>query len=214
MHPKICLTIANVTYDEALKHLNNVSLAEIRMDLLDFSDEQFSSLFSQDKCVIATYRSDSNFELLYSKYKQAIEFGCTCVDIDINVPEIYRDKIADLAHSMNRKVILSYHNYEKTPSHKDLIRVIDKMRTCGADIVKIACIANSNEDCSKILGLYENQTKLVAFCMGEIGKITRLSAPMLGAPFTYASIKGKEVAPGQMNYSEVESFLKMMEVGS
>lgn len=214
MHPKICLTIGNITYDEALKHLNNVSLAEIRMDLLDFSGKQFSSLFSQDKCVIATYRSDSNFELLYSKYKRAIEFGCTCVDIDINVPEVYRDKIADLAHSMNRKVILSYHNYEKTPGHRDLMRLIDKMRTSGADIVKLACMAISTEDCSRVLGLYEKYTKLVAFCMGEIGKITRLAAPMLGAPFTYASIKGKEVAPGQMSYGEVESILKMMESGS
>lgn len=214
MHPKICLTIANVTYDEALKHLNNVSLAEIRMDLLDFSDEQFSSIFSQDKCVIATYRSDSNFELLYSKYKQAIEFGCTCVDIDINVPEIYRDKIADLAHSKGCKVIFSYHNYEKTPSHKDLLRIIDKMRSSGADIVKIACMANSAEDCSRVLGLYENHTKLVAFCMGEIGKITRLTAPLLGAPFTYASIVGKEVAPGQLSYLEVESFIEKIVDGS
>lgn len=214
MHPKICLTIANVTYDEALKHLNNVSLAEIRMDLLDFSDEQFSSIFNHSKYTIATYRSDSNFELLFSKYCQAIDFGCTCVDIDINIPEIYRDKIADLAHSSGRNVILSYHNYAKTPIHQDLMRVIDKMRTCGADIVKIACIANSTEDCSRILGLYENQTKLVAFCMGEIGKITRLSAPMLGAPFTYASIKGKEVAPGQICYSEVESFFEKMELRS
>jgi 3-dehydroquinate dehydratase-1 len=214
MHPKICLTIGNVTYGEALKHLNNVSLAEIRMDLLDFSDEQFSSIFSQSKYKIATYRSDSNFELLFSKYSQAIELGCTCVDIDINVPEVYRDKIADLAHSKGCKVILSYHNYEKTPNHKDLMRVIDKMRGSGADIVKIACIANSTEDCSRVLGLYENHTKLVAFCMGEIGKITRLSAPLLGAPFTYASIKGKEVASGQICYSEVESFLQKMEKGS
>ena len=178
MHPKICLSIGNVTYDEALKHLNDVSLAEIRMDLLDFSDKHLSSLFSQDKCVIATYRSDSNFELLYSKYKQAIAFGCTCVDIDINVPEIYRDKIADLAHSMNRKVILSYHNYEKTPSKKHLTQTIEKIFSSGADIAKLACMAKSLEDCSRILGLYENQTKLVAFCMGEIGKITRLSAPI------------------------------------
>jgi len=214
MHPKICLTIGNVTYDEALKHLNDVSLAEIRMDLLDFSNEQFSSLFSRGKCVIATYRSDNHFDVLFSKYSQAIEFGCACVDIDINVPEVYRDKIADLAHSKGCKVVLSYHNYEKTPEHRDLIRLIDKMRTSGADIVKIACMATSTEDCSRVLSLYENHTKLVAFCMGKIGKISRLSAPLLGAPFTYASIKGNEVAPGQMNYDVVESMLKMMEVGS
>jgi 3-dehydroquinate dehydratase len=37
---------------------------------------------------------------------------------------------------------------------------------------------------------------------------------MLGAPFTYASIKGKEVAHGQICYSEVEGFLEKMEAGS
>ena len=214
MHPKICLSIGNVTYDEALKHLNDVSLAEIRMDLLDFSNEQFSSIFSQNKCTIATYRSDNHFDVLFSKYRQAIELGCTCVDIDINVPEVYRDKIADLAHSMNRKVILSYHNYEKTPLKKQLTQTIEKMFSSGADIAKLACMAKSLDDCARILGFYENHTKLVAFCMGEIGKITRLSAPLLGAPFIYASIKGKEVAPGQICYSEVEGFLEKMEAGS
>lgn len=214
MHPKICLTIGNVTYDEVLKHLNDVLLAEIRMDLLDFSDEQFSLIFSQDKKLIATYRSDNKYEVLFSKYSQAIEFGCTCVDIDINVPEVYRDKIADLAHSKGCNVVLSYHNYEKTPGHRALSHLVEKMVGSGADIVKIACTAHSTEDCSRVLGLYEKYTKLVVFCMGEIGKITRLAAPMLGAPFTYASIKGKEVAPGQMSYGEVESILKIMEAGS
>ncbi len=214
MHPKICLTIGNVTYDEAIKHLNDVLLAEIRMDLLDFSDEQFSTIFSQDKRLIATYRSDNKYEVLFSKYSQAIEFGCTCVDIDINVPEVYRDKIADLAHSKGCNVVLSYHNYEKTPSKKKLYQIIEKMLSSGADISKIACMSNSTEDCAIVLGLYAKFPKLVAFGMGEIGKITRLSAPMLGAPFTYASIKGKEVAPGQICYSEVESFLEKMEVGS
>jgi 3-dehydroquinate dehydratase len=33
-----------------------------------------------------------------------------------------------------------------------------------------------------------------------------LAAPLLGAPFTYASIKGKETAPGQMAFEEVEKF--------
>lgn len=211
MHPKICLTIGNVTFDEALKHISNVLLAEIRMDLLDFSNEQFSSIFSQNKCTIATYRSDNHFDVLFSRYSQAIEFGCTCVDIDINVPEVYRDKIADLSHSKGCKVVLSYHNYEKTPSKKKLYQIIEKMLSSGADISKIACMANIPEDCAIVLGLYAKFPKLVAFCMGEIGKITRLSAPILGAPFTYASIKGKEVAPGQMSYSEVESFLEKME---
>jgi 3-dehydroquinate dehydratase-1 len=213
MHPKICLSIGNISYDEALPYLKDVPLVEIRMDLLNFTDEQYSSAFSREKCTIATYRADRGFENLLAKYTQAIESGCTCVDVDINVSEIYRDKIADLAHIKGCKVILSYHNYEKTPTKKQLSLIIEKMFSSGADIAKLACMAKSTEDCSRILGLYEKYPKLVAFCMGDLGKITRLAAPMLGAPFTYASIEGKGVAPGQMCYGEVESILKMMETG-
>lgn len=214
MHPKICLSIGNISYDEALQHLQNVSLAEVRMDLLNFTNEQYSSVFSRGECTIATYRSEKDFENLLDRYIQAIELGSTCIDVDINVPEIYRDKIADLAHIKGCKVILSYHNYEKTPSRKHLSHIIEKMLTSGADIAKIACMAKSTEDCSRVLGLYEKYPKLVAFCMGDIGKITRLTAPLLGAPFTYASIVGKDVAPGQMSYLEVESFIEKIVDGS
>ena len=64
MHPKICLSIGNVTYEEALKHLSNVALAEIRMDLLNLPDEQLLTLFRLGRSTIATYRSHENFDLL------------------------------------------------------------------------------------------------------------------------------------------------------
>ncbi|MDD3635550.1 MAG: type I 3-dehydroquinate dehydratase [Bacteroidales bacterium] len=211
MHPKICLSIGNVTYEEALKHLSNVALAEIRMDLLNLPDEQLLTLFRLGRSTIATYRSHENFDRLEAKYNQAIGVGCTYVDIDINVPEDYRNRIAHLAHSAGCKVILSYHNYKETPDRKYLMHLIDSMRGSVADTVKIVCPANKPQDCSTILGLYDAYSNLVAFCMGEIGRITRLAAPFLGAPFTYASIEGMEVAPGQMNYGEMEDILRRME---
>lgn len=213
MHSKICLSIWNITYDEVLLHLKNVSLAEIRIDLLNFTDEQFEIIFSQHKNLISTYRAENDYEVLLAKYYKAIEFGCAFVDVDIHVPEMYRDKIADLAHSKGCKVILSYHNFYKTPNSQDLTRIIEKIFASGADIAKLACLANSKEDCSRVLGLYEHYCKLVAFSMGDIGKITRLVVPLLGAPFTYASIDGCETAPGQILYGEVERFLERMEEG-
>jgi 3-dehydroquinate dehydratase len=47
----------------------------------------------------------------------------------------------------------------------------------------------------------------VAFAMGEIGKSTRIQSVKLGAPFTYASINGKETAPGQISYADMEMLL-------
>ena len=48
---------------------------------------------------------------------------------------------------------------------------------------------------------------MIALGMGKKGKITRLAAPLLGAPFTYASpAAGSETGPGQL---EMDTLIKI-----
>ena len=49
-------------------------------------------------------------------------------------------------------------------------------------------MVNVNRDNSKILSLYKAPGRLVAIGMGDLGKISRIVAPFLGAEFTYASL--------------------------
>ena len=47
--------------------------------------------------------------------------------------------------------------------------------------------------------------------MGQIGQISRLLGPLVGADFTYGSIaKGKESAPGQMTVKELIRIYEMI----
>ena len=52
---------------------------------------------------------------------------------------------------------------------------------------------------------------MVVLGMGEMGKITRIMAPFLGAEFTFAAMdEGKETAPGQIPYlkmKEIEGYI-------
>lgn len=208
MRQDICLSIGNLNFDEIVTHLKSVALAEIRIDLLYLNEEQLKSIFSKHNNLIAAYRSDnSDNKAIETALNLAIENGCKCIDIDIETPELIRNKLITKAHAKGCKVILSYHNFTKTPSLKELNAIIDKLFESGADLAKIACMANSQNDCARVMGLYENHSNLVAFCMGYMGKLTRLAAPILGAPFTYASAQGKETAPGQIAINEVEMFL-------
>jgi 3-dehydroquinate dehydratase-1 len=207
MESKICLSIGNVEFEEVLQQLRKVDLAEIRMDLLGFTDEQFKTIFQSHRNLIATFRSpEGDFLTMSMMLAKAIDYGCAFVDIDIANPDSFRNALVLTAKRRGVNVILSYHNFTETPSADQLNRIIEGLFSNGAQIAKIACMANSSADCSRMLGLYENNKNIVAFCMGEIGRITRLAAPLLGAPFTYASIKGKETAPGQMAFEEVEKF--------
>ena len=47
---------------------------------------------------------------------------------------------------------------------------------------------------------------LIAFAMGDSGKMSRILCLYLGAPFTYVSL-GKPVAPGQFSLDQIKKIL-------
>ncbi len=206
----ICVSFGNVKVSQIKPILANFDFAEIRIDQVEYEHNQLEAIFSIGKELIATCRKGNHNDDERAKIlTNALEWGASYVDIEIETEPQWRKPIIDLARKLNRKVIISYHNFAETPDTKELYRIADSLYEAGADIAKIACMANSKADCSKILGLYENYRNLVAFCMGNIGKITRLAAPLLGAPFTYASFKGMETAPGQIDHKVLEDFIRI-----
>jgi 3-dehydroquinate dehydratase type I len=85
----------------------------------------------------------------------------------------------------------------------------------GADVTKIVTFANSWEDNLSTLSLIpfakERRRKIVAFCMGEKGKISRIFSPFLGAAWTYASLNRNRVsAPGQLTVRELKDIWERM----
>ena len=74
-----------------------------------------------------------------------------------------------------------------------------------SNYVKIVTMAKSITDGSRILSLYNNNdAKLIAFSMGNYGRMSRLLCLLLGCPYTYVSL-GKPIAPGQFSVDEVKS---------
>ena len=84
----------------------------------------------------------------------------------------------------------------------------------GADIAKIACKVHSERDNIRLLGLLDREKsggELVVVGMGEQGRITRIVAPFLGSPFTYASLaEGKETAVGQVSKNKLENIMRLI----
>jgi len=195
----ICVSLAGITFEECVKLIAKTEFAEIRIDQLDLSDDQFSSLFAMKKKTIATCRPGKDVDQRLALLKLAIESGAGYVDIEYESDTTFRTELLNYAHAHNTLVIISYHNFESTPSTKELNQIIDQSFKWGADRVKITTTASSQVDCARVISLYENHKNLIAFCMGEIGTITRVAAPLLGAEFTYASIsKALATAPGQI----------------
>jgi 3-dehydroquinate dehydratase-1 len=187
-------------------------MVELRLDLMQIDEVEISQLLKRGVPAVVTCR-----EGVYDQARRqqlllfAIDNGAAYVDVEIEADEGYRKAIVEHAKEKNCKVIISYHNFENTPSSNELKDIISKSRNMGADIVKLITTAKNFNDNARVLSLYENEQDLICFAMGEVGKITRFACLFLGAPFTYASVScGKEAAPGQLAVKDIESMLRIM----
>lgn len=205
----ICASIAEKDLNKCIESIVKVEMAEIRIDLAEFNNEEIKKVFSLGKKMIATcrpgkIRDEERAEVL----KIAIGAGATYIDIEYDAPKEYKNDLIDFAHSHQCDVIISYHNYEKTPELEELESIVHNCYAQGADLAKIATHVNVNRDNSKILSLYKAPGRLVAIGMGDLGKISRIVAPFLGAEFTYASLNDSDAtAPGQISYERLNQFI-------
>lgn len=121
--------------------------------------------------------------------------------IDIELDTSLAQAVIDQAK--NKTIIVSEHNYECTPTDQEMTRMVLDAKSQGADIVKLAVTATNQHDLIRFLAFTENcQENIVAIAMGEIGKLSRVVAPLYGSLFTYAYI-GEQVAPGQLSLKEM-----------
>ena len=210
----ICVSIGNVTFNKALKIVNNENFVELRLDKMNVTSDEIKTLFSQGCKLIATYRKTNNVtddERLIS-LKTAIDSGASFVDVDINNSEDFINEIIFHAKNKNRKLIISYHNYEKTPSYNYLNNIVKKCFSYNPDIVKIACMVNNIIDNTALFTLYNNYKNIISIGMGEKGKVTRIAGQSLGAPFTYVSLtENDKTAPGQIDKKTMINLFRKME---
>jgi 3-dehydroquinate dehydratase I len=199
----ICVSLAGSTFQECKQLIAKTEFAEIRMDQLTFTYDQFAALFAMKKKSIATCRPGlDNYQRL-TLLKLAIESGAGYVDVEYESDPAFRTEIVNDAHVHHTLAMISYHNFELTPSVGELEEIIFKSFEWGADRVKITTTAQTKEDCARVMSLYQNHQQIIAFCMGKMGTITRVAAPLLGADFTYASISMElATAPGQLTVEE------------
>jgi 3-dehydroquinate dehydratase-1 len=192
--------------------LRNEPFAEIRIDKMELKPDQLVKVFSQPVRLIATCRPGKyNDEQRMTFLKSAIESGAGYVDIEIEGLHAYITDLTEFARQHKCKVILSYHNFDETPDEDELIKITKMCFDNGADLAKIVTMVKTDVDNARILSLYSKFTNIVAFGMGEKGKLTRVLAPLMGSEFTYAALtQGKEVAPGQIDKLTMMEYIERL----
>ena len=200
----ICVSIQNKDLETIFDILDeaHVEMAEIRLDRCpDLGPAEIEELFSNsDVPLIATCRISDTMPAQEAEARliTAIKAGAAYADLEIEAPPMMSKRIRREARECGTVLIRSYHDFETTDSKAALEALVEKCQHLGAEIVKIVTLAQSPEEAKRVLALYDRfaPESLVAFCMGEEGKQSRLDCLRKGAPFSYAAYD-EAAAPGQ-----------------
>jgi len=221
----ICIPVYGENNVEILKKVAIAGqlgdMVEIRLDGTDKID--LDTVFRAcEKPVIATYRSrqeggkgSENYGTRMGYLMDAIEAGANYVDVEYSLPSAYRDKVIEAKGSS--RVIISTHRLNGTPSRDELQAILKLMASTRADIVKIVTRATSWEDNFRILELIPRGrdigVKTIAFCMGPLGRISRILSYLMGGYLTFASLgEGEESAEGQIPVLKMKRILDTLAV--
>jgi 3-dehydroquinate dehydratase-1 len=122
------------------------------------------------------------------------------------------DELADFIEKQKTRLLVSCHDFEKTPPNDTMADMLSEMRAYS-NYVKLVTTANNIEDALRLLEMYDETTiglHPLFFAMGEAGVISRVLCTLIGnAPFTYASLE-KGIAPGQLTIQQMKKLYDKM----
>jgi len=134
------------------------------------------------------------------------------LDVEYNTMTANED-LMDQFTALNCDTLVSWHNFEQTPSAEELNTLLNKMKEYSNN-VKIVTMAKNMNDNLRALKLYETAKRsnlnLITFCMGEYGVLSRVLCTYAGALFTYASLTNA-IAPGQLTIKEMRTIYDKLE---
>lgn len=134
------------------------------------------------------------------------------LDVELDTLQ-QNDELADFLERQKTPVLVSWHDFQKTPPKDKIADILSEMRIYSNN-VKIVTTANSIEDSLRLLDMYETAIGLnpIFFAMGEAGVISRVLCTVIGnAPFTYASLE-KAIAPGQLTVRQMRRLYDKMKM--
>ena len=218
-----CIPIIAKNTEEVLKKMAKASsladILEIRLDLME-SFRLGEIIQTAPKPVIITYRSKkeggsglANYDTRTHYLLDAIEANADFVDVEYSMPLEFRHRI--LQGRGNSKIIVSIHLRNGTPSRERLKEILMETAATGADIVKIVTRAIAPEDNLRVLDLIpmarELEIQIIAFCMGSMGRVSRVFSHLMGGYLTFASLEqGEESADGQIPVMEMRKMIEIL----
>lgn len=234
--PKICIPIMGKTLAALQAEIEG--LAGLDYDVIEWRMDHFDEIMDHEKAVAAAelvYRMLKETPVL-ATFRTANEGGekaiekkdyvalnkaiiasgnCDLIDVECFTGEEEVKAIVDYAHENDVYVVMSNHDFDKTPSYDEIISRLKLMQERNADIPKIALMPTCKSDVLTVLqatlDMYEKYADrpIITMSMASDGVISRLAGEVFGSALTFGAAKAAS-APGQINVKDLKLVLSIL----
>lgn len=233
---KICVPLVGKTNEEILEEAKN--LKEIKLDLVEWRIDHYENVENIEKCkeilkelreelgetpILVTFRSkkeggerEVSTEYYIELNKEISRTGMAdLIDVELFTGDREVSEIVNFAHENEVKVVMSNHDFDKTPAKEEIVKRLCKMQELGADLPKIAVMPQTTSDVLTLLcATDEMVTKyadrpIITMSMAGLGVISRIAGETFGSALTFGAAKVAS-APGQVSVKELNNVLKLM----
>jgi 3-dehydroquinate dehydratase-1 len=234
--PKIIVSLMGK--DIATVKSEALAYREADFDILEWRVDHFSDVSSidavleaarairdviADKPLLFTFRSAKeggeqalSVENYIALNLAAVDSGLVdMIDLELFTGDEQVKATVEHAHAKNVSVIMSNHDFHKTPAEEEIIQRLRKMQELGADIPKIALMPQNKTDVLTLLGatleMHERYADrpIITMSMAKTGVISRLSGEVFGSAATFGAVK-KASAPGQISVADLRTVLTIL----
>jgi 3-dehydroquinate dehydratase type I len=149
---RLCASITDIDIAAVKKIEPIVDLFEVRIDLIgegwmDVARQLKKPWIACNRMVEEGGKWDGNEARRIERLLQAVELGAKIVDIEYNAKNV--DNIIKLIKK-RADCLLSFHDFQKTPSFDVLKQIVNKELKSGADICKVVTTAQTFEDNGRV----------------------------------------------------------------
>lgn len=234
--PKICVSMVGGTVAQLIEEANLLSTTDLdvvewRVDFFEDVDdiEKVKKALKEiravlpDMPILFTFRSakeGGEREISREQYvelnKAIIKTGqIDLVDVELFTGEVQVKVLIDVAHDHQVYVIISNHDFDKTPPKEEIVCRLRRAQELGGDIAKVAVMPTETRDVLTLLEatLMMNEqyavTPIITMSMAGKGVISRLAGGVFGSALTFGAAK-KASAPGQVEVVELRNILSLL----
>ncbi|WP_071393742.1 type I 3-dehydroquinate dehydratase [Bacillus tuaregi] len=234
--PKICVpmvgeNIIELENEAAFLKTIDLDVVEWRVDFYEGVEdiekvkqglERIRSVLS-DIPLIFTFRSareggekEVSTQYYFEMNKEICRTGLVdMVDVELFQNERQIQLLIEEAHRQNVFVIISNHDFAKTPTKEEIISRLRKAQELGGDIPKMAVMPRNTGDVITLLEATNEMKEkyadrpIITMSMAGKGVISRLAGEVFGSTLTFAAAN-KASAPGQVPVTELRNVLKLI----